>query len=64
MITKIISILMVLLGILGLSGLFLSIRIHDKNVINKYKTIKFFLDTIMYTFYIIAGLFLIFKVFF
>ncbi|MPM61738.1 hypothetical protein SDC9_108598 [bioreactor metagenome] len=58
MIFKILSILMILLGI---SGLFLSIREHDKNVMNKYKTMKFFLDIMMFIFYIITGLLLLFE---
>lgn len=54
----ILSIFMISVGILVL---FFSIIEHDKNVMNKYKTIKFFLDIIIGIFYIVAGVILLFK---
>ena len=56
MIFKILGILMILLG---LSGLFISIREYDKNVMDKYKTMKFFLDIIIFIFYVITGFLLL-----
>lgn len=58
MIFKILGILLILLGI---SGLFLLIREYDKNVMNKYKKMKFFLDIIIFIFYMITGLLLLFE---
>lgn len=35
--------------------------INDKNIMNKYKTMKFFLDIIIFIFYMFTGLLLLFE---
>lgn len=52
MFIKILSVLMIISGVMIL---FLSIKEYDKNAMNKYKKIKFFLDIIMSVFYIVTG---------
>lgn len=58
MFIKILSVLMIISGVIIL---FLSIKEHDKNAMNKYKKIKFFLDIIMSVFYTITGILSLFE---